>query len=226
MYLSTNSRPDITYSVHQCARFTHSPKNSHTLAVKRIIRYLKGTATKGMVIHPTDVYTVNCFVDADFAGLWGSENDHDPVCVKSRTGFVIIFTNCPLLWVSKLQSQISLSTMESEYIELSHSMRELIGVRDILKGVFGHVLHDNVTKPECITSHKYGLLPQSRVFKDNESCPKFATLPKMSPRTKHIAIPYHFFRNKIQNLEIKVEGIDTTNQLADQFTKGFTTTCF
>ena len=116
--------------------------------------------------------------------------------------------------------------MESEYIALSYSMRELIGVREILKEIVEHVLHDKVTKPESITSHKYGLLLQSRVFEDNESCLKFTTLPKMSPRTKHIAIPYHFFRNKIQNLEIKVEGIDTTNQLADQFTKGFTTTCF
>ena len=42
----------------------------------------------------------------------------------------------------------------------------------------------------------------------------------MSPRTKNIAIPYHFFRSKAENLEIKVESIDTDDQLADQFTKG------
>ena len=42
----------------------------------------------------------------------------------------------------------------------------------------------------------------------------------MSPRTKHIAIPYHFFGSKVENLEIKVEGVDTKFQLADQFTKG------
>ena len=48
----------------------------------------------------------------------------------------------------------------------------------------------------------------------------------MSPRTKHIAIPYHFFRTKVQNLEIKVEGVDTTNQLADQFTKGLSQDMF
>ena len=45
-------------------------------------------------------------------------------------------------------------------------------------------------------------------------------MPKMSPRTKNIAIPYHFFRSKVENLEIKVESIDTDDQLADQFTKG------
>lgn len=45
-------------------------------------------------------------------------------------------------------------------------------------------------------------------------------MPRMSPRTKHIAIPYHFFRSKVEELEIKVVAIDTSNQLADQFTKG------
>jgi hypothetical protein len=43
---------------------------------------------------------------------------------------------------------------------------------------------------------------------------------KISPRTKHIALPYHFFRSKVQNLDLKVVPIDSTNQLADQFTKG------
>ena len=226
MYLATNSRPDIAYSVHQCARFTHYPKASHAQGVKRILRYLKGTASKGMTMHPTDKYTVNCFVDADFAGLWGRENEQDPISVKSRTGFVIMFMGCPLLWVSKLQTQIALSTMEAEYIALSHSMRELIGIREILKEIFNHVFNDKTISPNYVTTHKYGSIPQSNVYEDNESCLKFATLPKMSPRTKHIAIPYHFFRTKVQNLEIKVESVDTANQLADQFTKGLSQDMF
>ena len=58
------------------------------------------------------------------------------------------------------------------------------------------------------------------MHEDNEACLKFASMPKMSPRTKHIAIPYHFFRSKVENLEIQIIGIDTDNQLGDQFTKG------
>ena len=116
--------------------------------------------------------------------------------------------------------------MEAEYIALSHSRRELIGIRDILKEVFDHVFNDKTTSPNYITTHKYGSIPQSHVYEVNESCLKFATLPKMSHTTKHIAIPYHFFRTKVQNLEIKVEGVDTTNQLADQFTKGLSQDMF
>ena len=220
MYLSTNSRPDIAYAVNQCARFTHSPKNSHGLGVKRIVRYLRGTRDKGMIIQPTSSYNVDCYVDADFAGLWGSEDPQDPISVKSRTGFVIQFMGCPLLWVSKLQTQVSLSTMEAEYIALSHSMRELIGTREILKEIHQHVLKSTVVEPSFKTKVNFSSIPQSKVFEDNEACLKFASMPKMSSRTKHIAIPYHFFRSKIENLEIKVEGVGTADQVADQFTKG------
>ena len=194
MYLATNSRPDIAYSVNQCARFTHAPKASHAVAVKRILRYLKGTNSKGMIINPSDAFNVDCHVDADFGGLWGSENDQDPISVKSRTGFIITFMNCPLLWISKIQTQIALSTMEAEYIALSHSMRELIAIREILKEIQQHTMAESTLKPEYRTIHKYGSIPQSKVYEDNDACLKFATLPKMSPRTKNIAISYHFFR--------------------------------
>ena len=119
MYLANNSRPDIAFAVHQCARFTHSPKESHASAVKKILRYLKGTATQGMTISPSSPFQIDCYVDADFAGLFGIESDQDPICVKSRTGYLIMFMNCPLVWKSSLQTQIALSTMEAEYIALS-----------------------------------------------------------------------------------------------------------
>ena len=102
MYLETNSRPDIVYAVNQCARFTHNHTNSNATGIKRILRYLKATRTKGMTIQPTNNHDVYYFVDADFGGLWGSENDQDPICAKSRAGFVILFMGCPLLWVLKL----------------------------------------------------------------------------------------------------------------------------
>ena len=82
LYLSNNSRPDIAYAVNQCARFTHNPRDSHATGIKRIIRYLKYTATQGMTISPSSQYTVDCYVDADFGGLWSIEDDQDPVSVK------------------------------------------------------------------------------------------------------------------------------------------------
>jgi hypothetical protein len=52
-YLQSNSRPDITFAVSQCARFTSSPRRSHEQALERIGQYLKGTMDKGLLLHPT-----------------------------------------------------------------------------------------------------------------------------------------------------------------------------
>jgi hypothetical protein len=99
-------------------------------------------------------------------------------------------------------------------------MRELIPIREVIlemqKTVFGgrQVL-------ACRSHSKiYEELPMSTVYEDNNACLKFATAPKMSPRTKHIAVKYHFFREKVEKLEIQVIRIDSEDNVADTFTKG------
>jgi hypothetical protein len=230
MYLSANSRPDITYAVHSVARFSHSPRASHAMAVKKILRYLKKTKDKGLTLEPKAEHTVDCYVDADFGGLFSVEDSESPVSVKSRTGYVIMYRGSPLLWASKLQTQIALSTMESEYIALSQSMRDLIPIREILKEILEVVFDraDDVkytTHSRAFEDIKDGnqdtpLIPKSKVYEDNEACLKFARMAKLSPRTKHIGVPYHWFRTKVESLEIEILPIDTNDQLADQFTKG------
>ena len=132
MYISANTRPDIAYAVHQAARFSHSPKDSHSTAVKRILRYLKRTQDKGLHLRPNNTHRVDCYVDADFAGNFAVEHPQNPESVKSRTGYIILYQGSPLLWVSKLQTQIALSTMEAEYVALSQAMRDLIPIRENL----------------------------------------------------------------------------------------------
>ena len=69
------------------------------------------------------------YCDADFAGLWNTENKDDPVCVKSRTGIILTLGGIPIQWSSKLQPEIATSTMHAEYVALSQGMRELIPVK-------------------------------------------------------------------------------------------------
>ena len=125
LHYLNHTRPDCAFAIHQVARYTFEPKKSHEVAVKRIGRYLKGTMDKGLILDPSDDLSIDCYPDADFAGLWGHEHPQDPHCVKSRTGYVITLANCPVLWVSKLQTEIALSTMESEYVALSTSCKDL-----------------------------------------------------------------------------------------------------
>jgi hypothetical protein len=57
---------------------------------------------------PIGQIKIDCHVDADYAGLWNSEDDQDPHCVRSRTGYVICIGVSPILWSSKLQSEIAM----------------------------------------------------------------------------------------------------------------------
>ena len=210
MYLCSNTRPDLQYAVHQCARFNHCPRASHAQAVRHICRYLKGTLEKGILFKPNSELRLDCYVDADFAGLWKYEDEQDPVCVRSRTGYVITLGDCPLMWASKLQKEVALSTAEAEYIALSQAMRDLLPLRRQFK----ELMESLELGPSKTSTMK------STVFEDNNACITMATSPKMSPRTKHIAVKCHFFKSHIDGNEISIEKIDTTVQKADMFTKG------
>ena len=73
-----------------------------------------------MIYPNSDMLQIDAYPDADFAGVHGHEQPTNPACVKSRTGFVIMFADCPFLWVSKLQTETALSTMEAEANALAH----------------------------------------------------------------------------------------------------------
>jgi hypothetical protein len=208
-YLSVSSRPDIAFAVHQCARFSVDPKRIHEIAVRRIVRYLHGTRDKGYILRPaSSSRTLDCYVDADFAGLWDLESSDDPNSVKSRSGYVITFATCPVLWVSKLQTEIALSTTEAEYIALSQAMRDLIPMRALL------------VELASVTRLRIGdTITHYTIFEDNKGCVELVQAPKMRPRTKHISIKYHHFRSHVARGDITIQWIDTKHQLADIFTK-------
>lgn len=121
-YLQGNSRPEISMAVHQMARFCNMPMLCHEQAITRLGRYLLHTKDRGIVYKPDLSKGLECYVDADFAGGWSSADADDADNVMSRTGFIIMYANCPIYWVSKLQTEIALSTAEAEYIALSQAL--------------------------------------------------------------------------------------------------------
>ena len=122
-----------------------------------------------------------------------------------------------MVWSSKMQTEIALSTCESEYIALSTAMRTLLPVRTLFHSLAEtmKIKHEEVTKV-------------SAVWEDNNAALKLATnqFPNMSPRTKHIAIKYHWFKSKMKPGEVEPKAIDTSVQKADIFTKGLGRTEF
>ena len=211
-YLYGHSRADLGFALSQAARFTHSPCRSHELALIRIGQYLKGTMDKGMILRPAamDSLFMDCFVDSDFMGLHGKELSSDPVSVKSRAGYLISLNNCPLVWSSKLQDSIALSTMMAEYYALSSAMRDVLPLRNLTKAVAKAA----GISPELLSTFK------TTCHEDNNGALTLANLEpgRTTPRSKFYDVKVHWFRSHLCK-DIVVQKVDTKEQLADLFTK-------
>ena len=156
---------------------------SHEQAVKRIDRYLLGARDRVILFNVSKTSGLECYVDAHFAGAWDKEDSDDPNNVLSRTGFVAFYARCPLVWASRMQTEIALSTTKSEYIALSTVMREFLSLM---------LLMDEIHKIFDIERPKPKI--HCKVYEDNESCISMAKRKKFSPRTKDIGTKYHHFR--------------------------------
>jgi hypothetical protein len=208
-YIQAMIRPDITMAVQQCARFCNNPQRDHEEAVKRICRYLLKTKDEGLILRPDKSRGLECYVDADWAGSWNDRSSHDPLSSHSRTGFVVLYAGCPIIWGSKMQQLIALSTTEAEYIALSTALRDVIHVIHLLEELQSHQfnIHHPTPKITC------------RTFEDNKSCIEIATNHKTRARTKHLSVRLHHFRSHVVNKTITIEHVSTKNQIADMFTK-------
>ena len=218
LYLSGHSRPDIAFAVSQCARFTHNPTRKHEKALERIGLYLKKTRDKGLIMKPKDIsgLKIDCYCDDDFAGLWGYESKDDSSCVRSRRGFIMFVCDCPVLWMSKLQTDIATSTMEAEYSVLSAAMRDLLPLKRIIK---------KISKLFPAFGMQVTEICKTIVHEDNMVCLKLSKMEpgRMTPRSKHFAIKYHWFRKHIRPEKIEIRHIETNLQRADLLTKALRT---
>jgi hypothetical protein len=193
IYLVTGTRPDLAVATSSVAKFCENPGPAHWTAVKRILRYLKGTSDWGLLFNPKDDTLVG-YSDADWAG--------DPDSRKSTTGYLFTIGGVPVSWKSKKQATVALSTAEAEYMALSTAAQEVSWLRKFLVN-FG--------------------LDQNKatvIFEDNQGCIALAKNPVSHERTKHIDIRYHFIRELVEAKMIDLQYLPTADMLADLLTKG------
>ena len=164
-----------------------------------------------MIIDPKGPLSLDSWVDADHVGNHNANENDDPSTVRSRTGFVVTLGTVPVLWKSNVQTEIALSTVESECIALSTGMRKLIQLRALLFEFDEHFKLKSSDKISTI----------STVFEDNRACRILATTdpPRMTPRSKSLAIKCHWFRTHLSEDTIVVTDVESTKQKADGFTK-------
>ncbi len=149
------------------------------------------------------------YVDADFSGNWHAEESWDRDTARSRHGFIIMYAGCPILWKSQLQTEITLSSTESEYTGLSYALRDAIPVMELLKEMKELKFPIRTAHPKV----------HCKIFEDNSGALEIASVHKFRPRTKHLNVKLHFFRDYIIRKEITVNPIHTSQQLADYLTK-------
>ena len=208
-FLEKSTRPDIAFITHQYARYTSDPRKEHGAAIRWLARYLKGTRDKGLILDPRRDKELEVYVDADFAGCWDPKESHVRDTAQSQHGYVISYGGCSIIWKSQLQTEIALFSIESEYTGLSYALRDAISIIQTMKELQqrGFPIKETQGNVFC------------RVFEDNSGAVEMAKHHKYRPRTKHLNVKLHLFRDYVNHSEISIHHISTVNQPADLLTK-------
>lgn len=196
---ATLTRPDITFVVNKVAQFMVSLTDDHWMAVKRILRYLKGTISHGLQLFKFSPLTLSTYSDVD----WASCSDDR----KSTSGYLVYLGKNLISWKSRKQDTVARSSTKREYRAMALATMEIIWVQAFL-GELG------VKSPPPI------------LWCDNIGATYLSVNPVFHARTKHIKIDFHFVRDKVALGALKVFFIPTDDQIADILTKGLSSTKF
>ncbi|XP_073137364.1 secreted RxLR effector protein 161-like [Henckelia pumila] len=172
MYAMMCTRPDICYVVGLVSRYQSNPGGRHWSAVKRILRYLKGT-TDFLCYQGNDL-TLMGYTDAD----WGGDLDER----KSTSGYAFLLNGGCVSWRSKKQTCVSLSTMEAKFVACASAVQEGVWLRRFLDHL-------------GIVSSPVGAVT---VYLDNQSATDYTKDPKYHGKTKYINTKYNFIRDIIE----------------------------
>ncbi|GMF22448.1 unnamed protein product [Phytophthora lilii] len=170
----------------------------HWRAAIRVLRYLKSTREYGIVYEGgSGTVTVEAYTDAD----WGSNLDDR----RSVSGVMVMMGNAPVVFKSKFQRTVALSSAEAEYVALSLCTQEVLWTRVMLQ--------DMGQKQNGGT----------QIWEDNQGAIALASNAGYHARTKHVDIRHHFERENVERRTVKIDYVDTKRQLADTLTKALIT---
>ncbi|XP_017184644.2 uncharacterized mitochondrial protein AtMg00810-like [Malus domestica] len=191
--------PNLAFAVNKVCQYMHSPRTIHSQAVKRILRYLKGTLDSGLWFTKGPQYLTTWF-NADWAGC--------PVDRRSTSDYCVFLGLNLISWSAKKQCTVAQLSIEAEYRSLANTATELNWVCKVLQDISFHILKTLA------------------IFCDNKSAIALAFNPVFHARTKHVEIDYHYIREKVLCGKVSVHHVASLFQLADIFTKSLPSDLF
>jgi histone deacetylase 1/2 len=198
LWYLTFMRPDIAYAVQQVCLHMHDPREQHLVAIKRILRYVKGTLSHGLQLHSSSPASMVTYTD--WAGCLDTR--------RSTSGFCVYLGDNLVSWSSKRQHTVSCSIAEAKYRVVANAVAKATWIRQLL-----HELH----RPSP---------PTTVVFCDNVSAVYMSTNPVHHQRTKHIKIDLHFVRDRVSMGQVHMLHVSSSRQFADILMKGLPSPLF
>ncbi len=200
MWAALCTCPNIAFTVNNLVQFNSSYGPEHIAGVKQIFRYLKGTIDYGIQYsHSNSGTKAIGYADAD----WAEEKDR-----KSISGNVFIMSGGAVAWSTKKQGSIALSTLEAEYISLSHTTCHVIWHQMLVRELG--------FEPDC----------PFNLNNDNRGAIALTHDPQFHGWSKHIDIRHHFLQELIERGNLKIQHIRSEDNIADIFTKPLAETLF
>lgn len=199
LYIAINTRPDIAASVSILAQKVSSPTNEDWDQLKRVVKYLKGTAhmkLKLSNISGADHQELTGYADADWA--------ENRLTRKSNSGQIFFVNGGTVSWSCRKQTIVTTSSTEAEFVSLSEACKEALWLRRLLAD-----LHHEQNSPTII-------------HEDNQSCLEWIKEENFSYKNKHIDTKEHFVKDYIDKKFIVCKYCPGNEMIADLLTKPLT----
>ena len=199
LYLAKRVRPDLLLSISYLAKRVQQPNLDDYRKLERVVKYLRGTQNMGIILQPDKLLHIVAWIDASHA----VHDNH-----RSHSGTIISLGKGPIYQKSGSQRINTKSSTESEIVALSDNSSQVIWSRNFL------------------ISQGYKIAP-ALIYQDNTSTMSLVKNGKSnSERTKHISTRFYFIKDRVDNHEIKIEHLSTSEMIADILTKPITGALF
>ena len=194
MWPAMHTRPNIAYAMGVLSRYCSNPGADHCSHLQRVLRYISGTLTRGLIFRRDSDEDITGYSDSDFAGLKDGR--------RSTGGYVFMLAGAPISHSSKLQPTVALSSCEAEYMALTEATKEALWCSRFLNEL----------------GFREANLP-ILLRGDNQGAIALTENPEFHRRTKHIEIKWHWIRDVVKEGKVKIEYIRTNEMVADGLTK-------